>query len=58
MPVTNYGRGRSKELKVHYVHSSIMGFAKCGAVPHRAYLADNRQHVTCKACLKAIAKGK
>lgn len=57
MPLTNYGRGRGRELKVHAVIEKIVfSFPLCGAVAHRAYQTTDKARVTCGRCKQLLHK--
>jgi hypothetical protein len=53
--MTNYGRGRSCE-KVHLESPGNRHWGACGSYAERAVSADAAVAITCKRCLKFLAK--
>ena len=50
------GPKRSRGLRIHYLHSPVMNYSKCGLVVGRDFMTKDKSKVTCKACLTKLAK--
>ena len=54
MSLSNYGRGRGREGRIHY--GSIPADVNCGATPDRYHVTCDKQKVTCKRCQGQLAR--
>jgi hypothetical protein len=53
--MTNYGRGRTNQT-IHLKDKELKSFGACGQSAAASVGIEHAQIITCKSCLKRIAK--